>query len=159
MSGSVNAYVKLIDTERAKMDAESIQLKYGDLNDRDVSDAAARTLDLVDVLRSRPIVQPIVESAADASEPDEETAQGHDDDKTAVIETKQSKEPKIIKERRPFFGNFVENAKSVNRGFLAVALVLILASFGLYIWANYLAGENVASPAVKIDRDRKRRPS
>src|SRR5206468_2362405 len=55
-----NVYVDLIDRERQKMDSVSIQSKYGSLFDQTISDAAGRTLDLIDLLnRESPKPEPV----------------------------------------------------------------------------------------------------
>ena len=56
-----NAYVVLIDRESQKLDAASIQSKYGSINDQAVSEATGRTLELVDLLKE-------LSQAADTSE-------------------------------------------------------------------------------------------
>jgi hypothetical protein len=137
-----NVYVDLIDRERQKMDAESIQSKYGDLNGQTVSEAAARTLDLVNVLRSAPAV---AETAEDDEDEDEQELEGETEPAPAA-----AKKPKPKKARSPFLARLTENALSINKWFLGLAMVLIAASVGIYFWANYFAEEKVSTAGVKV---------
>lgn len=143
-----NAYVNLIDREREKMDEESIQAKYADLNDQDVSNAASRTLDLVEILRAK----------ADYHVPEvdvDEIAESGDDaylDDAAPRHREKQKAAKPAKTAAgdSFIGRMIENAKSVNRLFLVAAAVLIAASMGLYVWANFVVSDSVTSTGVKV---------
>ncbi|MBK6587878.1 MAG: hypothetical protein IPG22_06135 [Acidobacteria bacterium] len=134
-----NAYVTLIE-ERAKADAESIQNKYGDHHDESVSVGAARTLELMDLLRS-----PL--------NPDKLAEEVHDEPHIEAPETlaaaPEPERPKAAKVRSPFFGNLREKAFSINRWLLATSLLLIAASFGLYVYSNFFLTESVAPTGVR----------
>lgn len=139
-----NAYVNLIDLEHEKMDASSIVSKYGDLNDQTISDAAGRTLDLVDLLSEKAKdVEPVEEEAVKSKAEDESTAEP-----VAV------KRPKAVKRGSSFVNRILANALSVNKWLLIAGLVLTAASVGIYVWANYLVSEQVSSVGVrKVDFD------
>lgn len=132
-----NAYVDLIGRERQKMDAESIQSKYGDLHDGAVSDAAARTLELVELLRERPEVK-------------DDQVEGEDEqtDESAPDPPKIQK-TKAAKKRWPFLARITDNALSVNKWFIGTAIVLIAASVGVYVWANFIVVEQVSTAGVE----------
>ncbi len=155
-----NAYVDLIDRERKRMDAGSIESKYGSQNDIAVSEATGRTLGLVDLLKD----------LSDAGERNEDTFDDLIEDKTPT-----DSEPRA--EQRPRTGgressnesgsntkvteplalriieifrleNIKENAKNVNRWFLAGCLLMIAASFGVYFYANYVVDDKVPTAGV-----------
>jgi hypothetical protein len=138
-----NVYVKLIESERRKMDSASIHQRFGDIDDHVVSDAVARTLELVAILRELSKVP--VENAqqiTDAVEPE-------------IIEVDEPAKPdaaesvaKVVK-KDSFFSELKKNALSINRWFLLGAIVLISISAGLFVWANYYAEPQVSSAGVK----------
>ena len=150
-----NAYVTLIDRERQKMDSASLQSKYGNINDRPVSEATGRTLELVDLLRSLAAVQ------SAPTPPDETEVSSEEQLITAPIHVPPHEAPITanvqIKEKialPPFVERLKENALAVNKWFLAACLVLIAASFGVYFWSNNLAADNISSAGVQnVDID------
>lgn len=138
-----NAYVKLIDLERQKADVDVIQSRYGDLDDETISDAAARTLELVDLLRAPLDVE---EELFETAEPEEEPLERIILDPLPTPAEPQPA-PRIV--LPGFVNNLKENAFQVNRWLLAVSILLIMASVGVYIWANYMVEEPPPSAAVK----------
>ncbi len=140
-----NAYVSLIDRERQKLDSESIRSKYGTLHDSSISDAAARTLDLVELLKAPlPVAQ-----IADL-DPDVYFDEAFSDDDPRVVETAQVPDQKVKIELPPFVEKLLENARSVNRWFLGMSVLMILVSVGIYIWANYFVKVSTPSTSVKV---------
>ena len=136
-----NAYVVLIGRAREKMDAESIQSKYGTLYDNSISDAAARTLSLVEILKVQPKPEiPEVE--------DEEYEVIEDD--VVDLTAKPAELPVQFTEPTlpPFAQKLINNAKSINRGFLGIAIFLVLVSVGIYVWANFFVSENAPKMGV-----------
>ena len=132
-----NAYVELLERERRKVDDESLQSKYGDLHADTVSDAAARTLDLVELLRNPAVHLPVHEA---------------DDDGPAVQTT--AEQPRAVhvaaaSENKPdtLVQKLVANVKGVNRLFLGVSVLLIAASVGIWLWAN-VTEEQISSHGV-----------
>jgi len=143
-----NAYVNLIDRERRKLDAESIQSKYGDTHDDSISDATARTVELVDLLRSRAELTDDPEELSPQEESASESVpESPPPSKSAVVEAVSEDKP--VKETNPFFSNLVEKALAVNRWFLGIALLLIAVSFALYIYSNFMITEAVPSASVQ----------
>lgn len=138
-----NAYVKLIDLERQKAEADVIQSKYGDLDNETISDAAARTLELVDLLRAPLNVEE--EFFEDAEEEPEPL------DKIILDTSTMESEPdaQSVFTLPGFLNNLKENALQVNRWLLAVSILLITASIGLYVWANYLVDDEVSKTGVQ----------
>ena len=138
-----NAYVELIDRERRKLDAPSVQSKYGDLNDQTISEATGQTLQLVDLLR---------ELSQGIDETETESVQGEYQTEYEPL-LPVSPDPKRVKKKDAgpsFLARMKANAFSVNRWFLAVAILLISASIGLYVWANYYVSDNITTAGVKV---------
>jgi len=136
-----NAYVNLIHRERAKMDQESLESKYGDLNDQTVSDAAARTLKLVDLLRSTPVAQ----KSGD-------TQDGRPDSMKVVFEAapqKQTKSTKAETGEVTFVSRIMANVRGVNKWFLTMSILLLLASVGVWVWANYVVVNEASTKGVQ----------
>ncbi len=138
-----NAYVKLIDKEREKMDADHIQSKYGDLDNATISDATGRTLELNDLLRGTGEIE---EEMFEDEIEDVETEL----EKIILDAPSPKAEPKpTVKIRMPaFIEGLTQNIFQVNKWLLVVSAVLITASLGLYVWANYFAEQEVSTNGV-----------
>jgi len=136
-----NAYVELVGRERGKMDSESIQSKYEDLNDQEVSDAAARTLALVEILRDHPqdIVTPEPEPVREVPV-EKETVEVP----AAPAESKFSL-PRSISTAT---AGLRSNAFAINKWFLTFAILIAVGTIGLYTWANFFVDEQVSSSGV-----------
>lgn len=139
-----NSYVKLIAAERQKMDAARIQAKYGGIDHDSVSDATARTLQLVELLKA-----PSPESTASELPP-----AAHEQPR----EEKRHREPKPAKKsakddgdaNEGFIAGLMQNAFAVNKKLLVVSIVLVAATVGLYIWMNYSAEETASTSGVRV---------
>lgn len=134
-----NAYVELLERERRKMDDESLQSKYAEMQQDAVSDAAARTLDLVDLLRNPPVHLPVQEASVTepiAFEPDQTPE---------IAPTLPVAEAK--KAPSGLIGKVVDQVRSINRTLLAVSILMVAASVGIWLWSNY-AEEEISSAGV-----------
>ncbi len=137
-----NAYVKLIDLERRKMDAESLHLKYGDKHDGSVSDGIGRTLDMVDLLRSPMHHEHREEPPFGYEQPAEEA------DVQKVAPTK----PVSVENKKPMpviVQKIIDGFLSMNRGLAAVSIILVALSVGIYVYANFVVAEKVQSTGVR----------
>lgn len=134
-----NAYVRLIEMERRKQDWESIQAKYGDLYDDSVSEGVGRTLELVDLLRG----------PVDRSLPaDREEAEGQTDESVAAPEAK----PLPVatpKEPNPIVDRLLQSVFGMNKWLVGASALLIIASFGIYFYANYFVVETTKKDDVR----------
>ena len=136
-----NSYVKLIGREREKMDTESIQSKFGDVDGRIVSDATARTLELVDILKTP---MPLVEERLTQHEPKPEASTPPEREPAAekVAPPKTKKTP----------SHLVESIKRQVSGFnpwvLVLCVTLLLGTGGLVIWSSYFAKPTVSNAGV-----------
>lgn len=134
-----NAYVRLIDLERQKLDSESIQSKYGDLYDDSVAEGIGRTLELVDLLRlplsnSQP---PEVEET-----PEEPRAQ-------IPVTVSQPAVREEKKARHPLVEKLIQSVFAMNKWLVGISFLLIAASFGIYVYANYFVAENTKNDDVR----------
>jgi hypothetical protein len=140
-----NSYVKLIAREREKMDADSIQSKYGDIDCGLVSDATARTLELVDVLRA-----PMPDMSHPVVEGEEPREAWSPPDRQAEAEREAAAKKKDKVKREP--GALVESIKEQVLGFNKWLLIgcgcLIFATLGLVIWSNYVSSVPVSNLGV-----------
>lgn len=135
-----NAYVRLIDIERRKMDADTVQSKYGDLYDDTVAEGIGRTLELVDILK-KPLF---------AEEPEAEPISHAEPAHRAAAPAAPSKyAPAPVSERHWIVEKIVQNLRSMNKGLVAVCVLLIAASVGIYVYANFFAAEPVKSNDVR----------
>ncbi len=136
-----NAYVNLIVRERQKMDAASIQAKYGDFDDETVSDTAGRSLDLVELLNS--LTDEVVFEEFIGDEDDEETAASE----TASQEIRKTET--VATDAKPaFVGRVVGEVLGINRWILIIGFVLIFISGGLYAWSRSFGEEKVSTAGV-----------
>lgn len=138
-----NAYVRLIDRERRKTDEVAIKSKYGVQHDELVSVGIGRTLELVDLLRL-----PLRDSGEPELEPVEPVEKAAPIRPTPIAAAKPVKTPA---KPRPVAVEWVlAQYRAANKILLAVSLVLVLGSIGIYVYANYFAGsEDVQSAGVR----------
>ncbi len=119
-----NRYVDLVQQERETSGAANVEEKYGFTYDQLVSNAAGKTLLLVDLLRngeeeydnSRPMPKPVTAKAV--SVPEKEFA-------------------------------FSFDLFSVNRWLLAVVVIALMLSGGVYVWAEKYAGTSSSVNTAK----------
>ena len=135
-----NAYVNLIVRERQKMDAASIQMKYGDFDGQSVSDAAGRTLDLIELLSV--LTDEVIKEDESAYDTEEEAAT-----ETIDLDVGQTKVA-AVKERPPFVDNLIHGVLSINRWILIAGFVGIFISGSLYVWSTSLTDEKVSTAGV-----------
>jgi hypothetical protein len=142
-----NSYVKLISAERQKMDADSIQAKYGGLDHESVSDATARTLQLVDLLKVATIVdEPEPPAHHHERHPVHDVVEHHYE---PVRHSRSAEKPTVDEEKVGFVGGLMKNAFAVNKWLLIGSIILVAASIGVYVWANYFVEETTSSAGVR----------
>lgn len=135
-----NAYVELIDRERRKQDVAAMHTKFESIDQMAISEATGRSLGLEELLveLSRNAEVHIPMAAEVRAEPEI--------DYSEPVETKEK--PVKVANENSFIQRLKANAFSVNRWFLAAAIVMIAASFGLYTWANFVTDEKISSSGV-----------
>lgn len=139
-----NAYVRLIDVEREKANAECVHAKYGDDFDDTISDAAAQTLELEDLLRARTEESETEEKSAEAkpapiNQPEKTMQQSE-----ALNAAEEQATPRI-----PILGKIAERALAVNKWFLVVCALLVATSVGIYFYSNFFLTEPASSAGVR----------
>lgn len=117
-----NRYVELLAKERELLDNDSIAARYSHIDAGDVSDAAARSLDLVGLMRDR-------SESDDYDEDDYDESDANSADSVIATPAKPS-----------FIKNLLDRGFEVDRWVVIFAAVMIVASAGVYVWGNYLAG-------------------
>ena len=125
-----NKFVDLVQKERLRTSPKLTAEKYGTKHDSIVSDAAGKTVNLVDVLRSSDIDFDAIEDPIEITE----------------------YEPDFT------FGSVAESAKSwfkfdlyaVNRWMVVLTVLVVVASIGVYVWSEQEVETNngVAKAAV-----------
>jgi len=133
-----NAYVNLIVKERRKMDAASVQLKYGEFNDLSVSDAAGRTLDLVELLEG------LTDDVIRAHEQTDEKV----DTPTEILDI-SIPQGKKKKQRSPLVEKFLGSTQGINKWLIAVGILMLFLCAGLYVWSEFLIDDKVSSAGVE----------
>ena len=129
-----NKYVELIEQEKAEHDPKTIEEKYGYTYDQIVSNAAGKTLLLVDLLRLRP---------EDGDFTKKESIQAFRDDAKPAVATKPKAQ---IRSRFEIF--------AVNKWLMVIAFICILISGGVYLWAEKFTGsDSVAMVATPLEID------
>jgi hypothetical protein len=113
-----NAYVELIAREHEKIDIAAMRNKYGTFDNGSVSDATARTLQLVELLKKN--------GRADAAEA-AHAAQSDDNAKTA------SEDDDVPS---GFVGRIIGLVLGINKWILISSVLLVAASIGIMIWAD-----------------------
>ena len=124
-----NAYVALIDNERVKMDVESMYSKFGSIDNLTVSDAAARTLEIVDILRKQRVSSAKDADAAKAAVAPQ--AEGPTLTNDADTAARSSLAIKLSGNR------VVSSVLSVNRWLIITMFLLVTSSLGWFAWTNY----------------------
>ncbi len=126
-----NAYVKLIENERVKMDGQSLYAKFGAVDNLTVSDAAARTLEIVDILRKqRDFAVKESEQSSSSDVPPEDVRSFVSSE---IAFDGASKESWL--ERAGNY-KFIASVLSVNRWLLTASAILISLSIGVFAWTT-----------------------
>jgi len=113
-----NKFVDLVGLERERTDRDSIEQKYGYEYDQIISEAAGKTLQMVELLKSLPEIP------------------SHSDSNQRAPR-KMAREPSP-KEKKPLF---TWDIFGVNKWLLAVTIAVVLASTALYFWSSQSSSE------------------
>jgi hypothetical protein len=132
-----NAYVRLIRSERNKLDATGIEAKCGDLDLQSVSDTTGRTLDVADLVRQR-----TKEGKADKKEGTDRKASSPRRGSSVVSKRSET-------ERSSIAGSLGQSTRRVNRWLVITAVSIFLLTIGLYLWADFFVAEKVSTAGVQ----------
>lgn len=128
-----NKFVELIRLERERTDPDSVEQKYGYEYDHVISDAAGKTLQLSEVLKSQPESED--ERWTDEADPN---ASRQPEGNIATRGPKKEKAPFIT------FELF-----AVNKWLLLATIVVVMISAGLYFWANQPSAETSSAESAQ----------
>lgn len=135
-----NAYVELIDRERRRQDVAAIHTKFESVDQMAISEATGRSLGLEELLGE-------LSRHAEIEPPPVEENDPADEIEYAEVPDAPVPKAKVVDENS-FLQRIKANAFSVNRWFLAAAIIIVAASIGLYSWANFAVEENVSRAGV-----------
>lgn len=131
-----NKFIDLVYAEREKGTASNVGEKYGYTYDQIISNAAGKTLRLVDLLKTGLDVEPV------SHEPDVLDRPV----RAARPAPPQRKKPKKIPA-----GSMKFELLGVNKWLLAATILIAAIGAGLYFWAGSDTKSDVAATAVSID--------
>lgn len=126
-----NKFVDLIRLERERTDLASVEQKYGYEYDQVVSDAAGKTLHLVDVLKN-------------LTESDEEAYSYSPDTEHSPKAAAGKRAVKKEKRQLLTFELF-----AVNKWLLMATIVVVIISGGMYFWSSQPSKDNSAADTAK----------
>ncbi len=130
-----NRYIELLEIEIKKGEAEKLENKYGFLHDQVISDATSKTLQLVELLKTR-------------SEKRKPSA------KSEIAEKQnETKNPQLISPVKSVEGTPKHKQNSwysVNKWLLVATFVIVISSISLFIWAKYNSAPEKISQDVKV---------
>lgn len=120
-----NRYVEMLRNEKKKNNASKLEDKYSQLLDQTISEATSKTLQLVQLLKDKTIVEEeIVEPVEVKKEPEE----------LPKVEIKKTAPAKSE-------GFFSFNLFQVNRWLLGLMICTLLGTFMLYSWVEFVTPE------------------
>lgn len=129
-----NRYVDLIQQEKEKVKNEILQDKYGFLHDQSISEAASKTLQLVDLLKQK--VERVEDGAHEESQSENvEQAQTATANVPAKSEKSEEKKPK--------------SKFAVNKWLLLATILVVVVNIGLYAWMSYNTEPETVAQNVK----------
>jgi hypothetical protein len=134
-----NRFVQFLKTESKLLTAEQMKERYGHLDRDSFESTANRTFDLEEVLRS-------AEGKREARKRKSAPATSAID--SALVEHRI--EPEVVKTAAKVPGRFSLSSLAVNKWLLIFGTIAVVASIGLYIWAERMAGDMPVSSDVKV---------
>jgi hypothetical protein len=132
-----NRYVDLIQLEKEKVESAKLEDKYGFLHDQSISEAASKTLQLVDLLKQN-VVQ------------NDETIQ----EESQIEKAEQSQtSPAAAPEKAKVSAVKKEKSKyAVNKWLLLATILVVVVNIGLYIWmSSNVEPENTNQNVKKVN--------
>ena len=137
-----NKYVELIERERRRSSAADVHDRFGDIDDQIVSEAAGRSLELVNLLRDQTASEELANEEAVEEPADPETL--HEDSADDIVQAKA-----VTGKSGGFTIRVLDAVRAINMWFMVAALLMVTASVGVFVWGNYFAEPNVSSVGVK----------
>lgn len=139
-----NAYVSLIDKERAKMDSQTMYEKFGSIDNLTVSDAAARTLEIVDILKKQ----------REYLETDPSKTLRNERNATVADRTPTKNDDGNHEKRQGLIGILIDNKvvssiSAVNKWLLATSVLVIVISVSIFAWAEFSGQPTAPDKSVR----------
>lgn len=128
-----NRYIELLNEEKRKNNGTKLEDKYSFLLDQTISEATSKTLQLVQLLNEKSY-SPETKAAPKETKP-EELKEQPIETKTPVAEKEQSA--------------YKESPFKVNKFLLALTILTIVATFGLYYWVEFVTPQ-ASSKEVQV---------
>jgi hypothetical protein len=125
-----NKFVDLIRLERERTNLQSVEQKYGYEHDQIISEAAGKTLQLVEILKNLP-----------ASEDEEMAA----DPGSNRPNQPEAPDRAVKKDKRPWI---TFELFAVNKWLLMATIAVVLASTGLYLWSSQPSKDAAAAESA-----------
>ena len=130
-----NRYIELLEIEIEKGEAENLENKYGFLHDQVISDATSKTLQLVELLKSKDEKYNPPEKSKDVEKKNEaEPAE----------QASEVKNVEVLEKKQP------PKWYSVNKWLLMVAILVAISSLALFLWSNNTSNPEKVSQDVKV---------
>ncbi|MDQ3180715.1 MAG: hypothetical protein M3Q33_09365 [Acidobacteriota bacterium] len=130
-----NRYIELLEIEIKKGEAEKLENKYGFLHDQVISDATSKTLQLVELLKTKSEnYQPIGKSEGFDKKSEAE--------KTRQTSPVKSVEAELNQQQKPWY--------SVNKWLLIATILIVISSISLFVWINQTAAPENISQNVRV---------
>jgi hypothetical protein len=122
-----NRYLDLLNKEKEKFNAATLEEKYGFLHDQAISDATGKTFELAELLQERGVS--VKKESAEIVE-------------VTVKQQNSTSRQKVQKKPR-------NKLFAVNKWLLTATILTVIACVGLFVWAEYESQEIKTSPTVK----------
>ncbi len=149
-----NRFIELLEQEKASGDFDKMENKYGFLHDQVISDAASKTLQLVELLKHKTVAPPAPAEEIITPQPKAEAATTNK--KNARVKTEQKTDTAKVSTAATTAAatntSIKDNLFAVNKWLLRAAAIIVVASVSLYVWANY----NDGGASEKINQNVKR---
>ena len=126
-----NRYTELFEKENGN--AETLEEKYGALHEQTISEVICKTLEIKDILNEQ-APEPIKLESKKITPAQIETTKTENPILKAAVESKDKQVNKLFK---------------VNKWLLALTIITLLGTFGLYIWVEAVSKDTDFSPNVK----------
>jgi hypothetical protein len=126
-----NKFVDLVRLERERFNLESLEQKYGYEHDQEISDAAGKTLKLVELLKNL------------TDENDDSPVSDADRQPASAKEPKAARSSETDKRFAFKFELF-----AVNKWLLLATIIILCASGGLFFWANQSSNDSSSAESA-----------
>jgi hypothetical protein len=132
-----NRYVDLIQLEKEKVESEKLQDKYGFLHDQSISEAASKTLQLVDLLKQKSV---------NVDGDSQEDAESESVEQAKTTPSASTEKTEKIEEKK------VRSKYAVNKWLLLATILVVVVNIGLYVWMSYnTEPENVTQNVKRVN--------